>query len=350
MSTNGGFTAAFFGALIAINAAVANGEGATATSPSIGAARAIPTPARLDPIRAAQVLDVAETTFPNLARDLDSAELFSRVMSDPSMRGNLRGRLAEEIFAKNYASDGWARVRAPNAPENDFYRRLPKGGLEGAQIKVHATPSDYFRSMRADSKAERFVVPDDHFDLLKKELQIRREGALRGGLIAEAQYYAEQESRLMKLGRTFAELDNGITVTAQRFRSISAAVRQAGQAASFIAIAFAVVEGSIAVYDLAVGKDDVLTFARRVGKIGLAGGGAWVVSRAAAKAVASAGASGSAPVAVAIVVATVAYLVLDWAVDKSLDSLSVAKLTVEDLRKISALGMPRSGTTQLDRF
>jgi hypothetical protein len=54
--------------------------------------RVLAIPTRPDPIRTAQLLEVVETTFPNLARDLDSAELLRRVMADQSMRGKPIGR------------------------------------------------------------------------------------------------------------------------------------------------------------------------------------------------------------------------------------------------------------------
>jgi hypothetical protein len=130
------------------------------------------------------------------------------------------------------------------------------------------------------------------------------------------------------------------TITEQRYRAISAALRQAGTAASFVAIALAIVEGSIAVYDYAVGKDDVLEFVRKAGKIGVAGVSAFYVSVAVAKTVAGAGASGFIPAAVAIVTAYGTYLVVDWAVDKTVDSLSTAMLTAEDLRIFASQGIP----------
>lgn len=322
-----------------ISVSTANGQEGIATAPPAVMPRVLLVPARPDPIRAAQILELAETTFPNLARDLDAADLLRRVIGDPSIRGNLRGRLAEAVFEKNFAPEGWRRVASGNARENDFFRRRD-GKLEGAQIKVHANPNDYFHSMRRDRLAEQFVVPDDHFVYLKGEYKVRRESALRGGLLEKAQDYADQDARLKKLGRTFAELDNGLAVTAQRYAAISAVIRQSGRAASFFTVALSVVDGSIAIYNYAAGKDDVLQFIRKVGKAGVAGVSAWYVSVAVSQAAAGAGATGLVPVAVAIVTAYGTYLVVDWAVDKVVDSLSTAQLTQDDLKNFSSLGMP----------
>lgn len=290
-----------------------------------------------DPIRSAQVLELAERTFPNLATQLESAELLERAAADPSVRGNLRGRLAEEIFERAQASEGWRRVANPNATQNDFWNAKLQ---QGAQIKVHADIDDYHRSMRKDHLAERFVVPDDHFEILKRNLSERREGALRGGNSAKAEEYARQEQRLTKLGRTFRELDDSITTAHRHFRQVAVAMKQVGIASSFIAATAMIVEGGIAIYQFSQGKKDAEAFAVQVGKIGITGAIAWQVGPLAAKAAMAAGASGLGPVAVGIVVAGATVLVVDWAFDASAESLSIATLSAAERDRLWQVGSP----------
>src|SRR5204862_135729 len=158
---------------------------------------------------------IAEMTFPNIASESHYAELLHKAFSDPSMRGNLRGRIAEEDWINRNAKDGWQAVKKRNAPQNDAWRRVD-GKLDGAQVKVHAEWQDYIRSMQKDSKAERFVLPDDHYALVYKELETRRLGALRGGLPEKAAGYLRQQMRLTKMGRTFNEIDGAIGSAAKQ--------------------------------------------------------------------------------------------------------------------------------------
>lgn len=159
-----------------------------------------------EPITRADVYTVANKTFPKLAADIEN---FRRISSDPTLRGSLRGRIAELDWINRNAKNGWRLVKSAIAPQNDAYRFV-NGRLEGAQVKVHKDWHNYIRSMRKDNLAERFVLPDDHFDLVYRELEIRRVGALRGGLVEKAAEYGRQQQRLTKMGRTFAELDDPI--------------------------------------------------------------------------------------------------------------------------------------------
>ena len=56
-----------------------------------------------DPIHAAQVMQAVNRTFPNLSEDLKISDLVRKAAADPTMRGNLRGRLAEDDFLKRNA-------------------------------------------------------------------------------------------------------------------------------------------------------------------------------------------------------------------------------------------------------
>jgi hypothetical protein len=284
----------------------------------------------LDPIGAVQILGAAEKTFPNLAADLDNAKLLQKAMEDPSMRGNLRGRVAEAEFLKRNEHEGWKRTAKQNAPQNDFWRKV-NGKMKGAQIKVHANWKDYWPSMQKDNKAERFVVPDDHYSDVYADLEQRRIGALRGGLTEKAAHYSAEQKRLSKLGRTFAELDGAIESAASHYRQIATALRSAGKAASFVAIALGLLDGTIAVHEFASGKIQVQEFVHRVAKVGISGAASWATGQAAATAAIAAGASGAVPVAVAIVVGAATYLVVDWAIDATVDSLKTSQLSSTEL-------------------
>ncbi len=306
--------------------------------------RSAPTAAAFaDPIRAAQVLAAAERTFPNLSAELENAELLRKAAADPTMRGTLRGRLAEKDWMGRMAREGWKPVKNANAPQNDAFRFL-NGRLEGAQIKVHADWHDYIRSMREDHRAERFVLPDDHFELVYSDLEARRVGALRGGLVDKAAAYARQQQRLTRHGRTFTELDVAIDSAAKHYTRLAAVVRAGGKAASFVGIAVALLDGSIAVYEVATGKAEVQQLVKKLGKVVVGGAAAWAMGDAAA---AAAGATGAIPVAVAIVVATGTYLVIDWAIDTAAESLRVVHLSAEDVARMWPAG---SRGVPLDRL
>ncbi len=286
-----------------------------------------------DPIRAAQVLAAADKTFPNLTADLGIAELLRKAVADPTLRGSLRGRIAEADWLKRNAKDGWQPVANPNAPQNDAWRRVGSKS-EGAQVKVHADPHDYIRSMQKDYMAERFVLPDDHFTLVYNELETRRLGAISGGLTEKAANYARQQQRLTKIGRTFAEIDGSLEVAARHFERIERAVRAAGKAASFVGIALAILDGGIAIYEVAIGKAEVDELVTRLGKAVVGGASSWAVGELAAGAAASAGATGAVPIAVAIIVGTATYLVIDWAIDATAASLKVGYLTTDDVKRV----------------
>jgi hypothetical protein len=286
-----------------------------------------------DPIHAAQVLAAAERSFPNLAAELENGELLRKATSDPSIRGSLRGRIAEKDWIKRNSKFGWNPVGNPNAPQNDAYRFV-NGRLEGAQVKVHADWHDYIRSMRNDYKAEKFVIPDDHYDLVYSELETRRVGALRGGLVVKAAEYERHQQRLTKMGRTFTEVDEAIGSAAKHYERIGRAIRAGGKAASFVSIALGLLDGGITVYQVATGRREVDELVTKASKVVIGGTASWALGEAGATAAAAAGATGAIPVAVAIVLSTGTYLVVDWAVDATAYSLRITHLSDDDIRRI----------------
>jgi len=295
-----------------------------------------------DPLTAAQVLAAAEKTFPNLAAELENAELLRKAATDPLIRGNLRGRIAESDWINRNAKDGWKKVKNVNAPQNDAWRFV-NGKLEGAQVKVHADWHDYIRSMVKDNKAERFVVPDDHFDLVFKELETRRTGAIRGGLLEKAADYADKQQKLTKMGRSFSEIDGAIVAAAKHYTRIAKAIRATGKAAPFVGIAMSILDGGIGVYEVAIGKSELDELVTKLGKIVVGGTASWAAASAAGSAAVAAGATGAVPVAVAIVVSTATYLVIDWAIDSIADAVRVGQLNANDVQRVwpsGARGVP----------
>ena len=83
-----------------------------------------------DPITLAQVTKATERTFPNLSEELDSQKLLQKTLLEPSMRGNLRGRLAEEDFLKRNAKEGWRVLKILRLLKTMF------GGVSMASWKV----------------------------------------------------------------------------------------------------------------------------------------------------------------------------------------------------------------------
>lgn len=318
-------------------AAQARAAERAASAPNIsgigaGAAKSIS-----DPIVAAQVLAAAEKTFPNLAEDLEHADLLRRATTDPILRGNLRGRIAESDWINRNAGDGWKAVKKPNAPQNDAYRFV-NGKLEGAQIKVHADWHDYIRSMAKDNKAERFVVPDDQYDRVYQEWETRRIGAARGGLVEKSAECARQQLRLTKMGRSFSEIDGAVGAAAKHYERIATAIRVTGKAASFVAIAMSILDGGMAVYEVAIGKSEVDELIAKVGKIAVGGTASWALGGAAGSAAIAAGATGAVPVAVVIVVGTATYLVVDWAIDSLSKTVKAGRLNADDVKRVWPTG------------
>ena len=228
-------------------------------------------------------------------------------------------------------------VKKANAPQNDAYRFV-NGKLEGAQVKVHADWHHYIRSMQKDDIAELFVLPDDQYDLVYKEWETRRIGAARGGLVEKSAECARQQQRLTKMGRSFSEIDGAIGAAAKHYSRIATAIRGTGKAASFVGIAMSILDGGIAVYEVAIGKSEVDELVTRLGKIVVGGTASWAVGSVAGSAAIAAGATGAVPVAVAIVVGTATYLVVDWAIDSIADAVRVGQLNADDIKRVWPTG------------
>lgn len=137
--------------------------------------------------------------------------------------------------------------------------------------------------------------------------------------------------------------------TMNAYSRIATAIHAAGKAASFIGIALSVLDGGIAVYEVAIGKSDIDELVARLSKIVVSGSTSWALGSAAGSAVVAAGATGAVPVAVAIIVGTATYLVVDWAIDKAVDALRVGHLDAPDITRIWPEGARGIALDQLYR-
>lgn len=186
---------------------------ATSRAEALASARGFLAQTEFADISDTRVSAAVAEAFPKLMEEQGLAATLDRAANDQTMRGNLRGRIAESDWLDRNAADGWRRTASRIAPENDAWRRLADGNLEGAQVKVHGDWKEYLRSMRKDGRAERFVIPDDHLELVRADLLTRRQGALRGGQAGKAASYGRLLERLTPLGRTFSEVDSAIERT-----------------------------------------------------------------------------------------------------------------------------------------
>lgn len=271
----------------------------------------------------------AHAAFPRLSAELDNAALIQKAVGDPSMLGNLRGRVAEADWLARNAGAGWKPVASPVAPQNDAFRFV-NGKLEGAQVKVLSNWRDYHRAMQKDHLAEYFVLPDDHYALVRQHLEDHRLGALRAGQPGKAAEFARQQRRLAKLGRNFNEVNQAVVGAAKYYKALKYATR----GATFIAISLAILDGGMAIHEVATGKAPVDELVVRLGKTAVGTSASWYVAQAAAGAAVTAGATGAVPVAVAIVVGTATYLVVDWAIDAVADAVRITHLSKADVKRL----------------
>jgi len=287
----------------------------------------------LDPITQKQVEKAMERTFPDMIADPEASQLFKRILMEPSMRGNARGRLAEEDFLRRNVNDGWKKVRNPIAPHNDVWRKV-NGKFEGGQIKVLKDWRQYLRSMRTDSKAEHFFIPHDHYQMGYDDLEARRLGALKGNDLAKSVYYTDKQNRLAKLGRSFSELDSAVANAAKNFSRIAVVAKYAGKASKalpYIGVALGILDGGICVYQVAQGTMSFQECIQHVGKAGVAGVASW----GAASAIGTIGA----PVAIVVVIGGATYFVADYAIDAYLDSFKTAPLTKAEIAMLWPKGL-----------
>lgn len=132
-------------------------------------------------------------------------------LRDQRKRSHLRGIYAEARFL--HENTEWGYVRSPTAPQVDVYRwQSGTGRPLGAQIKTHidADPVVYARDMRADHKADLFLVPDEHADGLRKYWQEQIIDMDKRGRSAEGEEARRQLKRIRGIGFNNQQLDDDI--------------------------------------------------------------------------------------------------------------------------------------------
>jgi hypothetical protein len=282
------------------------------------------TPARIDPSLAAE--SIRARTLVRIWQQDGQLLAARRILADPVKQAQAVGHLAEEDFVVR--NPAWRKTAAANAPENDVWRWF-RGRLEGGQIKTHADgdPLKYMRDMRTDTKAEQFLVPDDHIDALMAKIRRRIEIADLGANDAEASFWREQIKRATRLGRTYSELKGAVV----RFGQItvrSAALKAAG-AGFLLTVA---VDGSIVAYRSANGELTPLQTeaagAEALTKGALVGGATYIAVVA-----------GANPIGITvIVVGGVVYIAADYAISELRPAYGSSPMTPADIEQVLPVG------------
>jgi hypothetical protein len=240
-------------------------------------------------------------------------------------------QLASLRTAKPRAGVPSSTCAAANAPENDVWR-LQFGKLEGGQIKAHsdANPARYMRDMLKDTKAEYFIVPDDHVAPLRQGIQQRITAASAAGDGREAMAWQRELARVQPLGRTYAELETAVTRSAQATVRCCAVETAGGTA--MIALS---VDGVVLGYRCAHGK---LTPSQAQE------GATEAIAKAGAVGVVTAAAimAGANPVGITvIVVGGVVYLVAEYAIEELRPSYTSTPLTAAQIDRAMPVGWQR---------
>lgn len=254
-------------------------------------------------------------------------EAMGRVLRDPVQRGKAIGLAAEADFVDR--NPAWRQVASRNAPQNDVFTFL-KGKFQGGQIKTHASgkPSAYMMDMLKDNRAEHFLVPDDHYGSVRKEIERRIELMRQRGNLRGVARWERQLKRLKPLGRTYAELEKSVVGRAGQVVGRARAIR-AGSASAAIVL---LVDGGVIVYrnvngeltpdqtGLAAGEAAV-----KAGSVGLAAGGAIL--------------AGANPIGITVVVVGgVTYFVVDYAIDKTRPNYWSSPLTTAEIETLMPPG------------
>lgn len=135
--------------------------------------------------------------------------ILDKYASSSQSAARLRGIFAEAVYLERHPNEGY--VGKPNAAHNDVYswvegERMPQGG----QIKTAKTFSGagYVAKMKQDYLARRFIVPDDHVELLKNYLLEQEHKFQAAGDIKLAEQARRQFAKVKPLGATTVELES----------------------------------------------------------------------------------------------------------------------------------------------
>jgi hypothetical protein len=258
------------------------------------------------------------------------------VLDDARPRGAAIGNLAEQQFLRD--NPNWRLVSNPIAPQNDVYRWV-NGQLEGGQIKTHhpGRTGQYARDMLKDNRAERFFIPDDHVDAVRRDIErhIEREQqrAARQRQLGNHARAARHEgkvgtwqrnlNRVAPMGRTYAELESAVTRAAKGFCR-----RAAGGTGLLGGGAVIILDGGIVLYRAANGE---LTPQER--QSSLVGTG--IKAGAVGTAVGCAVLLGANPIGLpVIVIGGVAYFIADYGVSQMQEHSRSTPMTADQIRQL----------------
>lgn len=134
-------------------------------------------------------------------------DVMLRAYSTRNGLNRLNGSLAEAIFLDK--NPEWGYVKNPNASQHDIYRWVDgRPTPVNGQVKFYEefSSSRYADAMQKDSRAHRFIVPDDHVEPLKKYLKAKEEEMIRAGNKDEANRYRRDYARVLPIGATSDEI------------------------------------------------------------------------------------------------------------------------------------------------
>jgi hypothetical protein len=178
--------------------------------------------------------DVIRSKYPNVVKraSLDETIFFRlRLAGSKNMPNDTRRALSRIIgyYAEKRLeyTDGWKPVAKPNAPQNDLYK-FENGRFIGAQVKTHynGDPATYVADMKKDYLAEKFLIPDDHYETTLRYLKEQAKQARAKGDSTNAAWCERQAQRLGKIGATYHQLEHESQLAAKiaEARIISARV------------------------------------------------------------------------------------------------------------------------------
>lgn len=133
---------------------------------------------------------------------------------------------------------GWKPTSKPNFSQVDVYN-YENNRFIGVQVKTHGNTNwkgspkpleglvrEYVKDMEVDNKANKFLIPDDHYEPTLQHLREMAEQARAAGDTNKAAFFERQAQRLGKIGATYDQLESEAQLAAKvaLARSISARV------------------------------------------------------------------------------------------------------------------------------
>jgi hypothetical protein len=126
--------------------------------------------------------------------------------------------MAEAVFLDR--NPQWGYVGKPNATQHDVYRLVVRNGRlvpEGGQVKYHDSgrPAFYARDMVKDSRAPRFLIPDDHVEATRAYLRSEAMRLEAAGDKPGAASRWRDYGRVRPIGATSTEIRTATTEAAR---------------------------------------------------------------------------------------------------------------------------------------